>query len=884
MAALTVLLVAGAACSGGGGGGGGPNPGPAGEPPGNQPPVAATFAISGRANAARTFDLQGSDPDGNPLTFRITSGPYHGTVALSGRTVTFTPQADFQGDDLLLYQVNDGWKDATYAGAVYVTVNEATFNTPPAAADQDLWTPPATALAFAVPVSDADGDPLAITVRDAPRHGALSGTGAQRTYTPAPGFVGTDVIGFDADDGTTTASARVAISVGVRPTFSPMTEDARTAAMDAMTALRAQIDPATDASIEQLEGAIRALPGVAYAGRNATGVWGQFQDGAAFLVGTYVPPGPVDPLPVDSTAPAAPAKAFTAGVAAPSLPAGQRAIILNALPLTAHFGPNKGAEIKPLLEAAGYTVASVLDAARVSDFANVKNYGAVYVRSHGGSGQAWDPTTGTTSLGVIPSIWTATPADPTMRAAYDLDIKAQKITYMNQVVDANVLSKTSEWHLGLSPLFIRANWQLSGRGYVHLSACWLGNPYGQATATSGLAPGLLHNALFARGAAFVAGWSRSTLVGVMDKAAAFAFDRMTGANLAEPKEDPPQRPMAAKTTLADMYRRDLATSYLDDTYLSEFRFVLPANGIPTIDRLAPSITYLQPDPARMKLQVYGDLGTLGVPIANLKVTIDGVDYPVTYDGPDYVECELPSNASGDVTVTVDGKKSNRVRLGRWNGTLKYEITGPGSLSQVYTYTVKVVGDVHEFRTQAGKPPEPRKSFYVPMLAQGSSGTYTASGLNADASHKVTWSGGGAITPHVDTTSCDGCFTFMGNMFPESRGYLWWDIFTGIHNAYDQQLYSWNGTQWTSAGGGSQPVIFPFFTGMDYDGPLPADMFALKTPALVGPDGTIAGVQIGPEDMPPNGITNFAGWTLQHKVSWATMTPVPGSEIDAQMPR
>src|SRR5262249_59396928 len=62
--------------------------------------------------------------------------------------------------------------------------------------------------------SDPDGDPLTFTIVGGPSHGTLSGSGATRTYTPNPGYVGPDSFTFKANDGALDSNiATVSITV-----------------------------------------------------------------------------------------------------------------------------------------------------------------------------------------------------------------------------------------------------------------------------------------------------------------------------------------------------------------------------------------------------------------------------------------------------------------------------------------------------------------------------------------------------------------------------------------------------------------------------------------------------------------------------------------------
>ncbi len=61
---------------------------------------------------------------------------------------------------------------------------------------------------------DDNGDPVSFIIVTPPQHGALAGSGANRTYTPASGFYGADSFTFKANDGTLDSTlATVSINV-----------------------------------------------------------------------------------------------------------------------------------------------------------------------------------------------------------------------------------------------------------------------------------------------------------------------------------------------------------------------------------------------------------------------------------------------------------------------------------------------------------------------------------------------------------------------------------------------------------------------------------------------------------------------------------------------
>ena len=58
-----------------------------------------------------------------------------------------------------------------------------------------------TPVAITLTGSDVDGDPLTYLVVNAPRHGTLSGTAPNLTYTPAANYNGPDSFTFKVNDG-----------------------------------------------------------------------------------------------------------------------------------------------------------------------------------------------------------------------------------------------------------------------------------------------------------------------------------------------------------------------------------------------------------------------------------------------------------------------------------------------------------------------------------------------------------------------------------------------------------------------------------------------------------------------------------------------------------
>ncbi len=100
--------------------------------------------------------------------------------------------------------------------AVDLVVSSGTPNQAPVASNGSVTTDEDTPVAIVLIATDADGNNLSYSVVSAPSNGSLSGSGANLTYTPDAGFVGSDSFTFIANDGV--ADSNVAtISITVNP-------------------------------------------------------------------------------------------------------------------------------------------------------------------------------------------------------------------------------------------------------------------------------------------------------------------------------------------------------------------------------------------------------------------------------------------------------------------------------------------------------------------------------------------------------------------------------------------------------------------------------------------------------------------------------------------
>lgn len=180
---------------------------------GNNAPVANAQSVNVIEDVPTGITLSASDIDGDALTYTILTPPSHGTLSGSGANLTYSPELNYSGPDSFTFHANDLIVNSNTA-TVSITVTPV--NDAPVASNQSVTLAEDAVTPITLSANDVDGNALTYTIIDQPLHGTLTGSGANRTYTPALNYNGTDSFTFNVNDGTTNSNTAT-VSITVTP-------------------------------------------------------------------------------------------------------------------------------------------------------------------------------------------------------------------------------------------------------------------------------------------------------------------------------------------------------------------------------------------------------------------------------------------------------------------------------------------------------------------------------------------------------------------------------------------------------------------------------------------------------------------------------------------
>ena len=191
----------------------------------NEPPVAKPEYITVQEDRSASITLMASDLDGDRLTYHIVTGPSHGTLSVTGPSVTYTPESNYSGEDSFTFMVNDSAVDSNTAS---ISLAIEAVNDPPIANHQSAMTRLDRSVFIILTGRDIDSDKLKYSIATQPEHGSLTfgsdfDTSGKLTYTPEANFAGKDSFTFKLNDGDVD-SAPATVTLNMTPNHVPMAD------------------------------------------------------------------------------------------------------------------------------------------------------------------------------------------------------------------------------------------------------------------------------------------------------------------------------------------------------------------------------------------------------------------------------------------------------------------------------------------------------------------------------------------------------------------------------------------------------------------------------------------------------------------------------------
>ena len=185
----------------------------------NRWPEATSLSTNILEDVPLNLVLSGIDADGDELTFTV-DGVVMGSVSGTPPNLTYTPAADFHGEDQIIFSVTDGYSPPM-SGVITVTIDPV--NDAPAVQAQEVTISEDEPAYVFVDSTDVEYDVLTFTVAQEPAHGTIESDGsALFVYTPAGNYSGPDSFVVIANDGESN-SAPATVSLTIQPVNDPPT-------------------------------------------------------------------------------------------------------------------------------------------------------------------------------------------------------------------------------------------------------------------------------------------------------------------------------------------------------------------------------------------------------------------------------------------------------------------------------------------------------------------------------------------------------------------------------------------------------------------------------------------------------------------------------------
>ncbi len=191
--------------------------------PVNDTPVATARTATTDEDTAVAILLAGTDIETPAsLAFLVVDAPLHGTLTGTAPNLTYTPAANYNGDDSFTFRVRDSENALSTPATVSITIN-AVNDAPVGVNDTAYTIAEDGTLTVATPGvlandTDVENNSLRAVINTLPAHGTLTlGTTGSFTYTPLANYNGPDSFTYFANDGQVNAASPATVSITVTP-------------------------------------------------------------------------------------------------------------------------------------------------------------------------------------------------------------------------------------------------------------------------------------------------------------------------------------------------------------------------------------------------------------------------------------------------------------------------------------------------------------------------------------------------------------------------------------------------------------------------------------------------------------------------------------------
>jgi hypothetical protein len=164
--------------------------------------------------------LDGLDWEGSHIQYRIETVPQHGQITGTPPALIYTPEDDFAGFDSLVYVAFDEYDESA---STTIAIEVQASNDQPTIQDRMIATQEDTPTTFQMQTRDPDGDPLQLSVVQAPVYGRVTIDNLSITYTPDPNFFGNEIFQVAVTDGVPFSSTSANVLLSVTPVNDPPT-------------------------------------------------------------------------------------------------------------------------------------------------------------------------------------------------------------------------------------------------------------------------------------------------------------------------------------------------------------------------------------------------------------------------------------------------------------------------------------------------------------------------------------------------------------------------------------------------------------------------------------------------------------------------------------